>query len=422
MNFGFSGFNGSLYTMFPYKVMCGMLSPGGSLSKLNNLQLSGGTSPFSSGTAEVSGLNASLPGITNFSRPVSIFAQTGFQKKNVPFSGQLSCFYSPEEQITALSSYVCYTIKKDFVIKGSATVGQFPYSENSSSSWTVKEPYYYEGTHLCSLFQLSLALHKLFWSFSTGLYETPFGTLEQALRTDLKLPAGHFTFYASGFYNPNNSLLTSADKKIKDCFQIKTGLKYKCAAALKQPVFFSSGANVLINADTSGTEHPVKINAGLQLLTSLTTVSLSSSLHYVLDTTIPDTPAFNFKDVSFQLKNNWNLKKLSPCLSFSTTLTPNADFSDFTKKFSFRLSTTITKNSKKTVLVPKVSAYTGFSHTIKANPVRASILSSQTSSESQTSSSSLSIPSSSKITAGCTTSLTIKSFTCTFRFSADVDI
>ena len=59
----------SLYKKLPVEIKAGNLSASGSLSRLNSPELSNGTSPFSNGIISVSGLSASLPSYSTFSKP-----------------------------------------------------------------------------------------------------------------------------------------------------------------------------------------------------------------------------------------------------------------------------------------------------------------------------------------------------------------
>lgn len=392
-NFGFAAFNDSICKQFPFSLKVGMISAGGSLSKLNNPTISAGTSPFSTGITETSGLNASLPGITSFSKPVSTFFQVGFINKKNPFTCNLSCFYSPEEKVSVFSEYISYKVLKNRLsFSNSVTVGLFPYSNNSSSSWTVNSPYYSEGEHLCSLLQFSLKYLNVISTFSMGIYETPFGKFEKTYRTDFKLPVNHFTFCFTGFYNPNNNLITSSDKNINDCFQIKTGILYKTILPYKKPLFLTYGINLYLNADTSGYENPFRINSGLQILSSLTSISLSGSAKFLIDTTNLSSPSLNVDELSFQLKNTWYIKKISPYFNFNATISPEQDFITSSKRITIKSGLNFTQ-------FPKVSSYASYSFTHKND-----------------------LFSSKKITTGVTINTSLRYFTCTLKFSADINI
>lgn len=392
-NFGFAGFSDNICKVFPFTIMCGNLSAGGALSKMNSPLLSFGTSAFSTGISDANCVTASLPGTSSFSKPVSTFFQVGYKNKKSPFNCKVSLFYSPEENISVFSEYSnCSFFGKKLVLSNSITAGIFPYEEFSSSSWILDSQYYSEGNHFCSFFQFSVKFLNCISVFSTGLYESPFGDFNKIFRLDFKLPVNHFVFFCSGVYNPDFLIITSSDKKIDDCFQIKTGLQYKSIIPAKKQLFMKTAFNLSLDADTSGTEHPFRINSGIQILSSLTSVSLSNSTKINMNTANQNAPAFNVESLSFQLKNNWYFKKLSAGLTATVGITPAEDFFSSTKKFSSRLNLNFSGN-------PKIIGYAGYSFTD-----RESVISSK------------------KITTGITANAILKSFTCTLKFSADFTI
>lgn len=353
-NFGICATSSKITKTIPFTIKAGNLSTGGILSKMNNPLLSTSTSPFSSGGSDINSITTSLPGNTSFSKPVSTFCELSFlQKKSTVKEIKINGFYIPETQIAAFSLYNKMSFfKEKLKLELAGCTGSFPYEENSISSWFSKELYYHQGTHFCSCFQFSLNCQNLSSIFTTALYETPFGTLSSLYRLDNKITTRRFIINLSTLYNPNISeekIITSSEKVINDCLQLRCGIQYKFVTGINRPVFVKSGFQTYADIRLSQTVHPLKFAAGVQLSSSLFSLSLISSINTTINSENRTSQNINFESVNFQIKNSWYIKNLTPSLTLSAGINPNDDFTVFTKTYKASSSLTYTK-------IPKITA------------------------------------------------------------------
>lgn len=346
----------------PFTLRTGNLNTAGSLSRLNSPLLTSSSSPFSTGFSDAACILTSLPGTTSFTKPLSTFMQISCSPTTPNFSGiKINVFYNSEDPQLAFSSSESFQFfQKRLKIKTSITGGFFHYDEQTSSSWFIKEPYYPEGNHFCSLYQLSINYLKFSTTFSTGVYETPFGTWSYLFRTDNKFSPGKFIFNLSCLYNPNSSkesVITSVGKTLKDCLQFKNGLQYKFSTGSRYPVFIKTGLQNFLDINLSQKEHPIKLAAGTQITTPLYGLSFSATGHFVCNTINSTSINFNFEKTALQIKTTLYFQYLLPSFAYSFSLDPSEDYSHFTteNKFSLnlnyekitRLSSTCNFNIKK---------------------------------------------------------------------------
>ncbi len=329
-NFGFlfSGEKG--LKRLPLEIKIGNLSCGGSLTRLNSPELSSGSSPFSSGLISTTALTASLPGYSSFSKEESAFCQLKFTNPaKKPFSLLLNVWVSPENPDPVFSSIISDRFFADrLTLKASFTAGKFFYSDNFSSSWFLKEPAYTEGSHFCSLAQLSAELKNqkntvsAFTGFTGAVYESPFGPLTAVYRTELKLSIKKTEFYAAAFLNAYEDVLTSSGKKLEPCAQFKGGFITKKPFLVKNTslFFLKGGINAYTRINLTKNEHPLQVNTGLQLSSELTSLSFILSANTKMLTEASNQPPEKIKDtrLGFQIKNSWYFNSLTTGLSFSS--------------------------------------------------------------------------------------------------------
>lgn len=320
-------------------IKIGNLSGSGSISKLNNPAITNGTAPFSSGISEPSLTKASLPGYTNFSNQPGVFLQLGFEnlfKKSA--SLEVSC-WTPKNSTLPLSSILFSSqfFKKKLTIKLSSTNGLFSYKDNLSSSWFSDEPYYLAGKHFCSLNQFSLSFSGLYFSGSAAFYESPSGSIPLCLRSELKLSSRHSEAYILGFYNPKDGTITSSEKKLPSCAQIKSGflLKSMILEGNGRQIFLKTGLNVHSTINFLQEEHPVRINAGLQASSANNTISINGSLNLSFYT----NKKMDYKGCTLQLKDSIYFRYFNTGLSAAVTFTPS-EKELLTTKYKLGLSLT----------------------------------------------------------------------------------
>ena len=348
VNFGLSLSTKKLLPSPPFlpchiTVKTGNLSGGGALTKLGNPTLSASTSPFSTGISSPTALTASLPSYSSFSKPESAL----FQFETSGHTKVLANLWlTPTSPSPVVSTQLSVPITADrLTLSLSAVAGRFNYdaSSSSTSSWFSNQAYYKAGTHLCSLFQFASSYKKTFSAtFAAGLYESPFGTLPVNLRTDLNLKTKKLEVFTSAFYNPQQDLITSSQKKLDSCIQLKAGFITKgMGHILSIPLIIKTGFNAFSSINLLGYEHPLLTNAGLQLSDGTATLSFTSSLKLTIPTPPPALSPSKpeFESLTLQLKNSWNLNLISPSAGASVTFTTKDGENAQKYKFTAGLST-----------------------------------------------------------------------------------
>ena len=358
-NFGICLTSRNYFKKLPFELKYGNLSASGSLSRLNSPELSGGTSPFSNGIISVTGLSASLPGYTNFSKPESAFVQISMnQLTKEPLSLYINLWTSPENESTVFSTLISNKFfSKRLTLSASFTAGDFLYEDNSSSSWFLDSPYYGSGSHFCSMVQLGADYKNksgksgLYSGFMAAFYETPFGPYTAVYRGDFKISLKQAEFYTSAFLNAYEDVLTSSEKKLEPCLQLKTGALVKKPFVFNksQLVFVKTGANVFSKINLLKTEHPLRVNTGVQFSSELTSLSFSVSGEALLVSKSPEkAPEEIQKDsVSFQIKNSWYFKTMTPSVSLT---------SEISEKTKYKIQFGLTNTTRH-----KISGNAGFS-------------------------------------------------------------
>lgn len=367
-NLGLMLSSNCLTRKFPVEIKVGNLSGSGSLSKLNSPELNKGTSPFSNSLLYTNAINVNLPSYSSFSKPDSVFVQIKMQNhlKN-HLNLTINTWFSPDYSSPVFSVlYYGSFLSKQFNVKASLTAGQFFYEENDSSAWFLLSPYYQSDNHFCSLIQLSGEIksksHKaaFYTGLTTAVYESPFGPYTAAYRADLKLSLKKIELFTSAFLNPYDELLTSSDKQINPVLQIKTGLIAKKAFLMKNAelLLFKFGINLFTSINLTEENHPVKINAGFQLTTNLTSFSLSLSADALITAaSIYKAPRqFSPTSISCQIKNSWYLKSFTPGMTFNI----EKNINDAIDTVKYKTSLNLTYNSKH-----KLNSNCSFSFTSK---------------------------------------------------------
>lgn len=335
INFGLSLTTRKFAKMFPVTIKTGNLSAGGILSNMNNPLLTSSVSPFSDGISTVNGITSSLPSENNFTKPHSSFFEFEYlNKKTNLTNSKITLFFSPDEESLVFSNFnELKLFNNTLQIKNSNCAGFFHYDENSSTSWFPDNLYYHQGNHFCSFYQLSVSLFKFNSTFSLGIYETPFGKLSALYKSENKLNIQNCTLNLSALYNPNtkeNKIITSSDKAMKDCLQIRTGIQQKYKTGKAAPIFIKTGFQSFFDLRTSELEYPFKLGVGIQISTSLFSLSLTGTINSVIENKNNCKLIYNFQNAGIQLKSNWYIKNFVPYISISDSINPDSNFTSIT--------------------------------------------------------------------------------------------
>ena len=357
---------------FPVEIKLGNISTSGSLSRLNSPELSNGSSPFSSSIISVTGLSATLPGYTSFSKPESAFLQlkaAPFAKK--PFSISINSWMSSENSSPIVSALVSEKFfNKQLTVNASCTSGRFYYEENITNSWFLQTPWYASDSHLCSLFQLSADFRNksgrngIYTGLMAAIYESPFGPSTAAYRADIKVSVKRTEVYTSAFVNAYEDILTSSGKKLSPCCQFKAGIIQKKPLLIKgsELLFIKLGLNAFSRINLTETQHPFRINAGIQFSTDLTSLSLSLSSDNRMISKAPELMPDKAENtaLSFQIKNTWYLGSFSPGISLSSEKKINTESVTDTGPVKYKIQLNLTNNARH-----KISASSSISFTTK---------------------------------------------------------
>ena len=356
-NLGFLFSSASLYKKLPVEIKAGNLSASGSLSRLNSPELSNGSSPFSSGISSVTGLSASLPSYSSFSKPAGVFFQIKMnQLVKHPCLLSVNLLTSPEFSSPIFSTLISDKyLSNRLTLSASWICGQFLYEDNYGTSFFLDSPGYTAGSHFCSLAQLSAEYktknkkNTFYTGFMSALYESPFGPYSAAWRLDLKASINHTEIFASAFLNQYEALLTSSEKKLSPSSQFKAGFLTKMPLLTKRKnlIFLKLGINAYSKINLTQTEHPLRLNIGAQLTSDITTISLTLSGTANLICPSVDQAPQSLQPAVFsaQIKNTWYLKYVTPALAISAEkkFSTKADSTD-TMKYKFLLN--LSNNNK----------------------------------------------------------------------------
>lgn len=349
----------SLYKKLPLEIKAGNLSATGSLSKLNSPELSNGSSPFSNGISSVTGLSASLPSYSSFSKPAGVFFQIKMnQLVKHPCLLSVNLLTSPEFSSPIFSTLISDKyLSNRLTLSTSWTCGQFLYEDNYSSSFFLESPAYGDGTHFCSLVQFSAEYktkkrkQTFYAGFMSAIYESPFGPYTAAWRLDLKASINHTEVFASAFLNQYEELLTSSEKKISPSTQFKAGFVSKMPLLTKHQnlLFLKLGINAFSKINLTNTEHPLRLNIGAQITSDITSLSLTLSGTANLLSQAADQLPQSLEAAAFsaQLKNTWYFKYITPSLTLSAEkkFSSRSDSPD-TMKYKFLLNLTNSNKHK----------------------------------------------------------------------------
>lgn len=342
----------------PWSIKAGNLTPVALYSKLKSPLLSSTVSPFGSVAGEAACVNANLPSHVSFNRPSSYFLQCGYTNKKTVLRNVLFNYWnSGEETIDVVSGKIKFVPFKNFSVAASVCFGYFDYSDNSSTSWFMEEPYYHEGTHFCTAGQFSLGSTHQKTLFTMCLFENPYGSYERVFRGETKINSNHFIFNFAGAFVPEKCI-TSDDSTLAPQIQLKGGVQYHFVAGEKVPVFVKTGfgfyskinlepenaGGSLTEENESVQKHPLKLCAGIQVSSAITAVNFVTTVNGAAKVTDAGTTQLHFDNGGFTLKNTWYLQNFCPTLSAGITFNPSDDYTSLTTVQNYEFNYAFTGN------------------------------------------------------------------------------
>lgn len=361
-NWGTVIFTPKNFKNFPCQFKAGNLTPGGGISKLNNPALSSTITPFSTAKTDVSIITAGLPGISNYSKPVSYFAEIGYINRKKVFSeSKINCFYNPQTDFPVFSGSQTFSIYKNCSVTTALTAGCFTYKENTFNSWfTTTDYYFHKGKHFCMNPQILLEVPHFKTLFSAATYEDPYGEVFATYKTENKLSLGRYTLNLSLFLNEEENLLSANESLIKDTFQTKIGVQANYPVGKKRPVFLKTGFNAYSDVrlnQNNFKEHKFKLAAGAKISSLLYNFAFTGLANFTCDSS-QRTFQTDFDSASFLFSNNWHFTKIVPGITAGISFIPENHYQSLTTTEKIGLSAVFCKN-------PKVTASSSFSFTQK---------------------------------------------------------
>ena len=267
-NYGASLSSQKLFPKIELNLKAGNLSSSGSLSKLNSPGLSSLTSPFAS-TIRPSTLQVSLPQYDSFSAKQSYSLEAAIKPSKLIKQINLVMFYKTQDEqdnmgaLTASAQIKASPWKKT-ELSLCTTGGIYPYKKKNVTTWFTDELFYHDGEHFCINNQLFFNSSHFSSLFIHSIYQSPFGDFLYTWRSENQIKLEHFTFNLSSFYNPNDEVITSSDKKLKPLLQVCSGIQYKTFMQTRLPVLITTGINSQGDFNLAEKNHTLKTTAGVK--------------------------------------------------------------------------------------------------------------------------------------------------------------
>ncbi len=341
-NYGFSFSGKSLFPKLPVVIKAGNLSVGGSLAKLNSPAIYSSISPFIASSVRISGLDVSLPQYNNFSSPPSYFFDIGLKAGEILKKLSLSMLYKNDKD-AGDSFIVSGQIKVKALGKSDLaycfTGGLYPYQKKKLTGWYTEENYYHEGRHLCFNNQFSFLLGGYSSLFIVSTYQSPFADFAHTWRLENILKAGNFTFSCNCFYNPNEQLITSSDKKLRPLLQFSAGGHYRFLTHGYPPLSITCGINSLVQINLADKKHSLKTSAGVNYSTGDFSGKLITDINAKLIEESTGIKAV-FEDGSLETADTFYINNFTCSLSGKFTFAPYSNNTKwcFSEKIAFSCS------------------------------------------------------------------------------------
>lgn len=327
--FGFSFFSDKYFPKLPVTLKIGSLNYSGLFTKLSSPALSNSINAFTTSSTSVTGITASLPSTSTFSKNPSYFVQYNFPKNhfieksfiNIAYLQNSKDFFSfSDDDYVVFSFYsqlhLINTIKVDF----STALGVFPYEENIPSGWFSENKYnnyYQKGSHYSQNIQTAINYKGLSSSVITSFYESPFGNYDFCIRNENIYNSQKITLSFSDFYSSSN-LFSSSNKIIKSQVQFKTSCQYNFITMINNNYILSKiGFGTYFFTDEDNLS--LKLAVGIRTSTSKSTDTFS----VLINTSSTNQYSLVFSGLNVQLKNSFHIKKSKNTITSTFTFTPN---------------------------------------------------------------------------------------------------
>lgn len=333
-NYGLDLCSQKLIPNFQINFKCGNLSATESLSKLNSPALSSTVSPFfSTSKLKAKSLDISLPQYNSFSSAQSYALQTIFKQDSLINQAGLNLFYNSSDQnqkgILTLNAFIKIKALKKSEINFSSTGGIYPYKKKNLTSWFTDESYYAQGQHFCMNNQFSFAAENFSSLFIMSSYRSPFATLLNTWRTENLFKTDNFTFKLDCFYNPNDEIITSSDKKINPLLQIDGGGQYRFKTQGKNLITIITGINSQADINLSQNSHNLKSAFGIRYSGNWTSGTFTAPLSFSIKKQAQGIN-LDFTGGSLDISSTIYLNNFLPGISGKFTFTPDSKKSKWT--------------------------------------------------------------------------------------------
>ena len=320
-NYGVALSSEKLFNSFVFSFKTGNLSSSGSLSRLNSPALSSTVNAFtSSAPLHAYKLEASLPQYNSFSSPQSYFCEVLWKPGKIVKQVYIDLLYN---SAFTSSAGIKLSPWKKTDITFCTTGGLYSYDKKNISTWFSDEKFYSEGEHLCFNNQFSIACGNFSSLFVVSTYISPFGEYLNTWRTENRIRFKRFSFNLNGFYNPNEEVITSSDKKIKPLLQLSGGWEYRFLTETKLPFSITTGFNSKADINLSEKNHTLKAAAGFKYssyaVAGLITLNINMNL-------INTEEGINtsFTSGSADVSNTFYINDFTATLKGDFTFTPDA--------------------------------------------------------------------------------------------------
>jgi hypothetical protein len=235
----------SRFLHFPLVIQTGMITPGGSFTRLSSPELSASVSPFTSSGSSKPGLSFSLPGTTSGEKPFAGAFSAGISEKNKRFSGSgVSCFYR-EDGTYAVSFLCCINFPRMMRTSFSATGGHF-FLSNTSSSWFSDTNFFSPGWFSAICGQTVFSFPGFLSLLTVNAYEQPYSGMRYTFRSENKLSFGHFSLLIAGFAADGKDILCTSSTTLTTLNQLHITPQYTWRFISPRLPALTAGASCLV--------------------------------------------------------------------------------------------------------------------------------------------------------------------------------
>lgn len=340
--FGYSFFTSNFTKKLPITIKIGNLSKSGGYSKLRNPFLSASISSFSIPSINISPITAYLPSYSSFSNPFSSFCQISIKSKSI-FKELFFNFLREEDQTTTFSTGFKIDFNKKVNFSFNSVVGNFPYSENTSSTWFSSDKYFSSGNHFCFLSQILFSTPHFSTIFSINGYESPFGYYHFIYKSENKIKTKNLDLGFSVFYNDNDNVLTPSETYLNSALQSRLTIIFHTPIKIKKIILLKIGLCGYLKLNLSEYEHDFFYSGGFQFSSDKSNLCINIKCEN--DFHVKNYfYTFTFNKIEVKISENLYLTKLNPTVSLTFIYKPQNDSDEFSTSQNLSLSFSIPKN------------------------------------------------------------------------------